>query len=210
MSSTPEVFQALAHRLESGALGRQSSRHRVVPSREAMVDLLAGARLLLFPRHHGSQPDGQHPCLEESLTRLHDGIYEQVCRELSFMGKDERTAAARAREIARAWVERLPTLQTMLELDVEAAYEGDPALYSTDEAVLCYPGITAVICFRLAHELRVLGVPLLARMMTEHAHSVTGIDIHPGAQIGESFFVDHGTGVVIGETAVIGNHVRLY
>ncbi|MFQ5671139.1 MAG: serine O-acetyltransferase EpsC [Acidobacteriota bacterium] len=133
-----------------------------------------------------------------------------MCRELSFAGEDKDTAAARAEQIARAWVERLPTLQTMLELDVEAAYRGDPALKSTDEAVLCSPGITAVICFRLAHELCSLGVPLLARMVTEHAHSVTGIDIHPGAQIGESFFIDHGTGVVIGETAVVGNRVRLY
>ncbi len=98
----------------------------------------------------------------------------------------------------------------MLATDVQAAYEGDPAATSPDETILCYPGVLAITSYRLAHELHVLGVPIIPRIITEHAHSITGIDIHPGTNIGESFFIDHGTGVVIGETSIIGNRVRIY
>src|SRR5262249_57595351 len=105
---------------------------------------------------------------------------------------------------------RLPELRYTLELDVEAAFVGDPAAKSHHEIIFCYPGLEAITVYRLAHELLLLGVPLIPRMMTEHAHSKTGIDIHPGARIGPSFFIDHGTGVVIGETCDIGKHVKLY
>ncbi|MFQ5767658.1 MAG: serine O-acetyltransferase EpsC [Acidobacteriota bacterium] len=210
MSGTTALFRDLAGRLDSGSPRRQASQHRALPSRQAVVELLATAEKLLCPRHLGCRAGGQIGALEASLSRLYQRTSEQVQLELSFMGKDEFAAKKRAQEIVQAWMAELPALQAVLELDVEAAYKGDPALYSTDEALLCYPGITAIIYFRLAHELRVLGAPLLARMMTEHAHSVSGIDIHPGAQIGEAFFIDHGTGVVIGETAVIGKRVRLY
>src|SRR5262249_14368504 len=105
---------------------------------------------------------------------------------------------------------RLPGLRTLLDKDVQAAFEGDPAAKSYPEIIFCYPGLEAVTVYRIAHELLLLGVPLIPRMMTEHAHSQTGIDIHPGARIGPSFFIDHGTGVVIGETCDIGTHVKLY
>ncbi|MBW1686088.1 MAG: serine acetyltransferase, partial [Deltaproteobacteria bacterium] len=105
---------------------------------------------------------------------------------------------------------RLPAVRRLLATDVQAAYEGDPAATSPDEAIFCYPGVLAVTNYRLAHELYAREVPLIPRMITEHAHSVTGIDIHPGATIGEGFFIDHGSGVVIGETCIIGNRVRLY
>jgi serine O-acetyltransferase len=118
--------------------------------------------------------------------------------------------AGRAREVLREFAQRLPHVRSMLEQDIRAAYEGDPAAQSRSEVIFCYPGITAIIHHRLAHELYRLGVPLLARVIAEIAHESTGIDIHPGAQIGGSFFIDHGTGVVIGETAVIGQRVRLY
>ncbi len=104
----------------------------------------------------------------------------------------------------------LPKIRALLDTDIHAAYEGDPAAKSFDEIVFCYPGVAAVIRHRLAHQLYRLGVPMLARIISEIAHSQTAIDIHPGAEIGESFFIDHGTGVVIGETVVIGRHVRLY
>src|SRR5207253_2564621 len=107
-------------------------------------------------------------------------------------------------------LKRLPDLRLMLEKDVQAALEGDPAAKGYHEIIFCYPGLEAVTIYRIAHELLLLGVPLVPRMMTEHAHSKTGIDIHPGARIGSSFFIDHGTGVVIGETCDIGKHVRLY
>jgi serine O-acetyltransferase len=110
----------------------------------------------------------------------------------------------------RAFAASLPDVRSALEQDIRAAYEGDPAAQSRSEVIYCYPGITAVIHHRLAHEFYRLGLPLLARVVAEIAHSTTGIDIHPGAQIGRSFFIDHGTGVVIGETAIIGDRVRLY
>jgi serine O-acetyltransferase len=112
--------------------------------------------------------------------------------------------------MAHAFMERLPEIRRKLNTDVGAAFEGDPALHSPDEAIFCYPGFQAIISQRLAHELFKLGAPLVPRIITEHAHSLTGIDIHPGAAIGDSFFIDHGTGVVIGETCVIGNNVRIY
>jgi serine O-acetyltransferase len=137
----------------------------------------------------------------------------QVRRELRFVsGLDATSNAEReqAAGIVRNFAKRLPLIRSLLESDIQAAYEGDPAARSIDEVLVCYPGVTAITHYRLAHELHCLGAPLIARMISEIAHSATGIEIHPGARIGGSFFIDHGTGVVIGETAVIGEHVRLY
>jgi len=137
----------------------------------------------------------------------------QAQRELQFEGRhrdNSESAKARAFEITREFASRLPRVRALLEKDIQAAYQGDPAAKSIEEVRFCYPGITAITHHRLAHELYQLGVPLLARFIAESAHSATGIDIHPGAQIDESFFIDHGTGVVIGETARIGKRVRLY
>ena len=113
-------------------------------------------------------------------------------------------------EIVRAFARQLPAIRLVLDTDIKAAFEGDPAARSVDEVLVCYPGILAIIHYRLAHILHALNLPLIARMISEIAHSATGIDIHPGAQIDESFFIDHGTGVVIGETTIIGKHVRIY
>src|SRR5690606_4484808 len=118
--------------------------------------------------------------------------------------------AAQADDLVRRFAAALPRVRVMLDTDVVAAYQGDPAARSVDEVLLCYPGVIAVIHHRLAHELYKLGAPLVARIVAEIAHADTGIDIHPGATIGRSFFIDHGTGVVIGETTVIGDRVRLY
>jgi serine O-acetyltransferase len=116
----------------------------------------------------------------------------------------------KSQQITRSFAEQLPAIRLLIESDIQAAYEGDPAALSPDEVLICYPGITATIHHRFAHALYKLGAPLVARVISEIAHSATGIDIHPGAQISESFFIDHGTGVVIGETAIIGKRVRLY
>jgi serine O-acetyltransferase len=113
-------------------------------------------------------------------------------------------------EIVREFANRLPEVRLLLDSDIKSAYEGDPAARSVDEVLVCYPGTQAIIHYRIAHVIHSLGLPLIARMITELAHSATGIDIHPGAVIGDSFFIDHGTGVVIGETAIIGKHVRIY
>ncbi|HET9958704.1 MAG TPA: serine O-acetyltransferase EpsC, partial [Polyangiaceae bacterium] len=146
--------------------------------------------------------------LGSTLRELHT----QVGRELQFVAsqRGEHAREGAAEELTQQFAGRLPHVHAALETDVRAAYEGDPAARSLDEALFCYPGVTALLHHRLAHELYALGAPLLARILSEIAHSTTGIDIHPGARIGRSFFIDHGTGVVIGETTVIGDRVRVY
>ena len=140
-------------------------------------------------------------------------LFEQVRLEIQFVSGQDGLSKPEydlAKEITQTFAARLPKVRALLDSDIRSAYEGDPAATSVDEVLVCYPGITAIIHYRIAHELFQLGVPLIARMISELAHSTTGIDIHPGAKIGGSFFIDHGTGVVIGETAVIGQRVRLY
>ncbi|CPJ78752.1 serine acetyltransferase [Bordetella pertussis] len=143
-----------------------------------------------------------------------DALLHQVCLELQHLGRDDPQpygqVLERAVDIVRRFGAELPAVRKALDLDVTAAYQGDPAARSVDEVLLCYPGVTAMIHHRLANVLYRLGAPMLARIVAEIAHSDTGIDIHPGATIGRSFFIDHGTGVVIGETAIIGERVRLY
>jgi serine O-acetyltransferase len=137
-------------------------------------------------------------------------LADQIQRGLTAADPTCDNCLERAHGLAKAFLARLPEVRRLLATDVQAGFEGDPAATSPDEVLFSYPGLLAITSQRLAHELLNLGVPILPRMITEHAHSLTGIDIHPGAQIGESFFIDHGTGVVIGETCVIGRHVRLY
>lgn len=152
--------------------------------------------------------------LGELLENIQYQLTRQVMRALSQSGRyidcsyHERMNAAS--EMVTAFLDKIPELRRVLATDVQAAYDGDPAAFNTDEIILSYPGMYAITVNRIAHELHLLGVPLIPRMMTEHAHSLTGIDIHPGATIGEFFFIDHGTGVVIGETTVIGNAVKIY
>lgn len=187
-----------------------------LPSRQALAHVVDGLSTVLFPNRLGNAELTDETVdyfvghtLETTLRRL----LEQVNRELRYAsGKDESDKADQERAIAivRAFAARLPEVRRLLDSDIRAAYEGDPAAASADEVLVCYPGVTAVIHHRLAHALHGLGLPLIARIVAEIAHSATGIDIHPGATIGASFFIDHGTGVVIGETAVIGQRVRLY
>ena len=152
------------------------------------------------------------------VDRLHDKLTMQIARSLCHgAGKDTRCSPEQRSDFESqgqkktiAFLEQLPGLRETLSKDVEAAYAGDPACKSTDEIIFCYPGLDAITVYRLAHLLHELDVPLIPRMMTELAHSKTGIDIHPGAKIGDHFFIDHGTGVVIGETTIIGDWVKLY
>jgi serine O-acetyltransferase len=191
--------------------------HKPLPSREAVVEILTDLMDILYPGywrrqnlhignveyHVGDVIDGLHDKLTQQITRAlrHD------CDADKESGIDfERMAQQKAIE----FLQHLPELRTILEQDVQAAYVGDPAAKNCHEIIFCYPGLEAVTTYRLAHELLLLGVPLIPRMMSEYAHSKTGIDIHPGARIGKSFFIDHGTGVVIGETCDIGGHVKLY
>ena len=190
---------------------------REFPSRAALRDIIAALCGVLFPLRLG--PTDLREASEDfyvghTLARTLDALLLQVRLELDYQarldGVPGHDNALRASRLVQQFAATLPALRRVLDSDVQAAYQGDPAARSVDEVLLCYPGITAIIHHRLAHALYRAGVPLLARIIAEIAHSDTGIDIHPGASIGDSFFIDHGTGVVIGETAVIGRHVRLY
>ncbi len=191
-----------------------------LPSRNSLQTIIEGLATVLYPNRLG---DGDVTdegidyyvghILDETLRHLR----HQVQRELRFtieqtgnLNPDRLLLANQSLELTRAFAKTLPKVRTLLDSDLQAAFEGDPAARSADEVLVCYPGIAASINHRLAHELYLLDLPLIARMIAEIAHSETGIDIHPGAQIGPSFFIDHGTGVVIGQTAIIGERVRLY
>ncbi|MFO0590646.1 MAG: serine O-acetyltransferase EpsC [Polyangiaceae bacterium] len=186
-----------------------------LPSRDSLVRAVSGLRAALFPAHFGPSDlseDGVDFFVGHTLDRTLVLLQEQILRGLLFEagGCDRERQVARAAEVTRKFAAGLPDVRSLLESDVRAAYDGDPAATSTDETVFCYPGITAITHHRLAHPLYKMGVPLIPRMIAEISHADTGVDIHPGADIGPSFFIDHGTGVVIGETARIGERVRLY
>jgi serine O-acetyltransferase len=190
---------------------------RELPSREKLGELISQLCGALFPMRLGPpdlRQESEDYYVGHTLDTALHALLAQVRLELRYALRHQpHTDAdieAQAVQIVQAFASALPRLRTLLDTDVLAAYAGDPAARSVDEVLLCYPGITAVIHHRLAHELYRLGAPLLARIVAEIAHGQTGIDIHPGARIGPGFFIDHGTGVVIGETAVIGQRVRLY
>jgi len=191
---------------------------REFPSRAAIYELVEDLRSVLFPGFFGpSELTGEtlRYHIGSTLDKVLHGLREQIKRGLCVPCPEARTLVCEACDdrsygLAQGFIARLPEVRRILATDVQAAYEGDPALTNLDEAIFCYPGLMAITSQRLAHELVTLGVPLIPRIITEHAHSLTGIDIHPGAHIGEKFFIDHGTGVVIGETCIIGNNVRIY
>jgi serine O-acetyltransferase len=194
--------------------------HKPLPSREAIVDIVADLMDILYPNfarrqnlhmgnveyHVGDLVDGLHDKLTQQFTRALR--HEQDCHAAADQSGVDFEALAQQKAIE--FLKRLADIRYVLEQDVESAFLGDPAAKSHHEIVFCYPGLEAVSIYRLAHEMLLLGIPLIPRMMSEHAHSKTGIDIHPGARIGPGFFIDHGTGVVIGETCDIGRNVKLY
>ena len=200
-----------AHRRSGEARGIE------FPSREALATIVGQLKGVLFPLRLGP-PDLRQESEDFHVahaldTALH-ALLRQVRIELRYSTalrhRTDTDIERQALDATRAFGAALPGIRTLLDSDVIAAYQGDPAARSVDEVLLCYPGILAMIHHRLAHCLYGLGLPLLARIIAEQAHAETGIDIHPGATIGPGFFIDHGTGVVIGETAVIGKRVRLY
>jgi serine O-acetyltransferase len=195
---------------------RPKGRFRRPPARAAIASIVEGLAASLFPAHYGG-PELAIESLDyfvgASLNQALSGLVEQVRLSLSFASErepGEADLAARAQAITREFAAALPTIRGLLVNDLRAAFAGDPAAVGFPEILLGYPGMTAILHYRLAHALHDLGAPLLARLVSEIAHSKTGIDIHPGAQIGASFFIDHGTGVVIGATAIVGERVRIY
>ena len=187
-----------------------------LPSSKILATIIDRLAAVLFPNRLGSSKfidkdidQYVKQILEEALQDLQT----QVLRELDYTSGHKTSSNItnkKATMITHTFARQLPNIRSYLDKDICAAYEGDPAAHNVDEVLVCYPGIAAIMYYRLAHELHCLGTPLIARMISEIAHSTTGIEIHPGAQIGASFFIDHGTGVVIGETSVIGKNVRLY
>ncbi len=189
-----------------------------LPNRQEVIELTRELLGLVFPGFHGGElltSKNLRATTLAHVARIEQRLTEQIERSLCYACKrapvcDESMCGDNARRCAHHLIEKLPELRRLLDTDVTAAFKGDPACYSREEVIICYPGLMAVAVQRLAHVLYEYRVPILPRIMTEHAHQMTGVDIHPGATIGEYFFIDHGTGVVIGETTVIGNNVKMY
>jgi serine O-acetyltransferase len=210
------VDELRALRMASLESRNRHDRPPRLPSRRILASVAEGLSAAMFPNRLGSSEladEGIDHYVGHTLNMTLRELMVQIQHELHYnsglevLGDEDR---AQSVAITQAFARRLPEVRSLLESDIKAAYEGDPAARNIDEVLVCYPGIMAITHYRLAHVLHGLGVPLIARMISEIAHSTTGIEIHPGAQIGGSFFIDHGTGVVIGETAIIGQNVRLY
>lgn len=214
-------IQSIVQALRDVRVTSLEHRHRrnkppKLPSRKALQTVIDGLSAALFPNRLGApglKDEGIDYFVGFTLDTALRELNTQIQLELRYSADtehDKTPSAEAALNKARAFAKSLPKIRKLLDTDLDAAFQGDPAARSLDEVLVCYPGISAIIHYRLAHELHKLGLPLIARIISELAHSATGIDIHPGATIDEGFFIDHGTGVVIGETALIGRHVRLY
>jgi len=197
--------------------------HCPLPSYDEIIAVAKNLKDILYPgyRHREGLHFGNITYhVGELIDRLHDKLTTQIGRalrhedrvanDINACDEEEVDFEAKGQAMAISFLETIPQVRRSLAMDVQAAFDGDPACQNLDEVIFCYPGLDAITVFRLAHELYNLGVPFIPRMMTEWAHQQTGIDIHPGATIGTHFFIDHGTGVVIGETCHIGNHAKLY
>jgi serine O-acetyltransferase len=224
----PTPLQEVTGEFLDSYLGDERARRisqRYLPSREAIVEILEAVLDLMYPGYFGRRDlSGENlgayvaqsvsalaPKLEREMEHcLCYGRERDAGREREAVRAEFGECAPRAHELAGIFLARLPLIRSMLIRDVQAAFDGDPAASNLDEVILAYPGVLAVSVYRIAHALHDLGVPMMARIMTEWAHSKTGADIHPGATIGEAFFIDHATGVVIGETTHIGDRVKLY
>ena len=180
-----------------------------LPSRTAVIEIIRDFQKILFPAYYGDRDLLKLPP-EQYSALLMGHVYDKLLRQLELVMPEGEEGARRAEKVCEAMMERLPHIQELLLKDLTANYNGDPAASSRQEIILSYPGMFAIFIYRIAHELYLEKVPMIPRIMTEYAHSQTGIDINPGATIGEYFSIDHGTGVVIGETAVIGDDVMIY
>ena len=196
---------------------------KTMPERKEIIDALKELRLVMFPGYFGEQDATR--CLPkyfvgDRLLTIYHMFFEQIACAFAYeesevhaseiTGIPDEDNQRRAERVCSEFFEQLPRIQKLLLKDVQAGYDGDPAAQSKEEVIFSYPGLFAIFVYRIAHELYIRQVPFIPRIMTEYAHAKTGIDINSGAQIGESFFIDHGTGIVIGETTIIGDHVKLY
>jgi serine O-acetyltransferase len=222
LKPAPSLQERLTAQLLDGYVGDPRAvriSQRYLPSREAIVEILEMVLDLMYPGYFGRR-DLNRDNLGEHVAGLIGALAPKIEREIEHClcyGRERQDAtlemgecAPRAHDLADIFLGRLPEIRRLLVRDVQAAFDGDPAATNLDEVILAYPGVLAVSVYRIAHALYDLGVPMMARIMTEWAHSKTGCDIHPGAKIGPAFFIDHATGVVIGETTEIGEGVKLY
>ena len=203
--------------LVRAVVGGYSAQPSYLPNKDAVIEILGMIWRLLFPgyfENENTELTDLYFYVGSLMMELGNRLQRQVCRALmhdtSTTGGCTPDAEALSAQLAYDFLKEIPALRELLLTDVDATLEGDPAARSRHEIIFAYPGILAITVYRIAHALHVLGVPLIPRIMTEYAHSVTGIDIHPGAQIGHHFFIDHGTGIVVGETTTIGNCVKIY
>ena len=200
--------------LEDYRNGREIDKidHFCHPDKDIVIDMISKLLRIVYP---GSTREKAYRIYNarHNLSMLIEDVMYNLNKQLTLLFKPElgdAAASEKAQEISITFFRAIPEVRAVAQTDVEAFFDGDPAAFSVDEIIFCYPGLFAITVYRLAHVLYTLQVPLLPRIMTEHAHSVTGIDINPGATIGKYFFIDHGTGIVVGETTVIGNHVKVY
>ena len=198
--------KALAETYTAGSVPLYGKKLRL-PDRQAVILLIKDIRRLFFPAYYG-EAALMSLAPEDYAALLLERIEKQLFNQIALALPEDQEL--RAQEAATEMINKLPSIARMVQLDLEATFDGDPAAASREEILFSYPGLFAIMVYRVAHELYQMGIPILPRMMTEYAHSHTGIDIHPGAKIGEYFFIDHGTGIVVGETAIIGNRVKLY
>ena len=183
------------------------------PDRDIIIDIIEKLRRIVFPGYFRDK-NYQTYNAKHNLSMLIEDVMFNLIRQVALVfqngGEAEAVAQEHAREICLAFFQQIPQVRAMVQTDLQASYDGDPAATGMAEIIFAYPGLFAITVYRLAHELYLLKVPMIPRIMTEHAHSITGIDIHPGATIGKYFFIDHGTGIVVGETTVIGDNVKIY
>ena len=207
-----EIIHAAAERMAANYQGAEIPLYgdaQRMPSRDTVIEIIRDCQKLFFPVYYGNRDLLKLPP-EQYSALLMEHIHEKLTAQIALTMSECEENDARAYDIASDFVARLPAIQEMLLKDLAANFDGDPAAYSMEEVLLSYPGMFAIFIYRIAHELYTRKVAMIPRMMSEYAHSQTGIDINPGATIGEYFFIDHGTGVVVGETSIIGDNVKLY
>ena len=186
--------------------------HFCHPDKDTIIDMIGKLLRIVYP---GATREKTYRIynMRHNLSMLIEDVMYNLNKQLTLVYKaelGERAAAEKAQKLSIEFFRAIPEVRAVAQTDVEAFFDGDPAAFSVDEIIFCYPGLYAITVYRLAHVLYALGVPLVPRIMTEYAHSITGIDINPGATIGKYFFIDHGTGIVVGETTIIGDHVKVY
>ena len=183
------------------------------PDKDAIIDIIEKLRRIVFPGYFREKNYRVYNA-KHNLSLLIEDVMFNLTRQIALVfqesGELEESAQAHAQQVCLEFFRQIPKVRALVQTDLQAAYDGDPAATSMAEIIYAYPGLFAITVYRLAHELYALNVPMVPRIMTEHAHSITGIDIHPGATVGQYFFIDHGTGIVVGETTVIGNNVKIY